>query len=147
MFLDFGLGKPLFLLWALNKKSVSSFKNLLQGNFGATWEANAVKTSFKLYYYLKCSYLFELASDQGLKLENTVSRTVKKRGTMFDVRKERRCRMGEIPWLLPLQQGGLHSSFQWQDRVALCGPFPSHSQHIHQHLMLTQRQQIYYTDI
>lgn len=107
MFLDFGLGKPLFLLCFFKKKSGSSFKNLLQGNFGATWEANAVKTSFKLYYYLKCSYLFELASDQGLKLENIV----KKRITVLGVCNKRRYRTGEIPWFLPLQLHGLHSSF------------------------------------
>ena len=73
--------------------------------------------------------------------------TVTKRRTVLGVHKERRCRTGEIPWLLPLQQGGLHSFFQWQDGVALWGLFPLHGQHACQHRTLTQRSQVDITDV
>lgn len=124
------IGKSLFFLWVFKKKSGSSFKNLLQGNFGATWEANAEKTSFKLYYYLKCSYLFELASDQGLKLENTALCTVKKRITVLGVCNKRRYRTGEIPWFLPLQLHGLHSSFHGR-MGQLCAASSCHTASTH----------------
>lgn len=48
--------------------------------------------------------------------------------------------MGETLWLLSLQ---LHSFFQWLERL----PLLSHSQHTCQPPALTQREQVYYTDV
>lgn len=71
--------------------------------------------------------------------------TVKKRKAVLKY--VRTCVMGEIPWLVPLQQGvGCGAPSSSRTGRVLGSPFPFDSQHAHQCLTLTQREQIYCTN-
>lgn len=91
-------------------ESSSTFKNSLWREFWSTLRSKSSKDFLQLWFYLKCSYLFELASDQSLKLGKSPLCTVRWRRAVLRAQKERWYRTTGICWLLLLHWGGLCSS-------------------------------------
>lgn len=112
--------KTLRLFFFSPMESSSTFKNSLWREFWSTLRSKSSKDFLQLWFYLKCSYLFELASDQSLKLGKSPLCTVRWRRAVLRAQKERWYRTTGICWLLLLHWGGLCSSIPYSLCCAWC---------------------------